>query len=103
MQLSMNDRRMNREDARHYLTAKIDHQRRRVDFSNIDRDHLVEDATFRLRWLDCAPEGALFCVAPLQDKAGIPCGTAWSENVGPCKALREARTARGISGYRVLV
>lgn len=92
-------RQTDREAARAYLLAKIESQERLLadphGFSSIDPHYLIEDARWRLRWLDCAPEGARFCLAPMQDKQGVPMGGAWSENLGPCKALREAYAARG--------
>lgn len=94
------DTRKTREEAREALTAKIEHERRCMAdpqlFATIDPSYLIQDAEWRLRWINCAPEGARHCVAPLQDKNGVPMGTAWSEDVGPCKALREARAARGL-------
>jgi len=88
-----------REAARRYLVAKIAGQRRIIAdpraFTSYDPAWIIADAEQRLRWLDCAPEGARFCLAPFQDKNGVPMGSAWRENLGPCKALREAYAARG--------
>lgn len=47
------------------------------------------------RYAHCAPAGARFIPAPLMDFQHVSCGQATSMNVGPCKALREARMARG--------
>jgi hypothetical protein len=44
-----------------------------------------------LRWMDCAPKGATFYLAPLQDKDGIPCGmntTAGTPSVMTNKLVR---------------
>jgi len=96
-----------REDARELLTAKIAHERRCLadphSFSTIDPNYIIADAEWRLRWIDCAPNGANHQVAPMQDKRGVPMGEARNENIGPCEALRNARVARGlhpISGLR---
>lgn len=94
------DTRMTRDEARSALVSKIAREHKHLAdpraFSTIDPNYLIRDAEFRLRWIDCAPEGARYCVAPLQDKNGVPMGGTWSENLGACKALREARTARGL-------
>lgn len=94
-----NDRSLSREQARTYLQDKIDRERRQLadpsGFSTIDPNWIIEDAEWRLRWLDCAPEGAWHVVAPLQDKAGVPMGLTRSENLGPNQALRDARIAHG--------
>lgn len=88
-----------RETARAKLTAKIASQQRLLAdphaFATIDPNYIIADAEFRLRWIDCAPEGANHCLAPMQDKRGVPMGGVFNENVGPCKNLREARIARG--------
>lgn len=83
-----------REAARAILTARV----AAPDplFSTIDPSYLRDWAADRLRWIDCAPEGANHFVAPMQDKEGVPMGTTWSENVGVCAALRDARAARGL-------
>lgn len=86
---------IDRETARETLTRKVNAPA--PIFATIDPDYLREDAAFRLRWIDCAPEGAWHLPAPLMDKTGTPMGTAWSENVGPCQALRDARAARGLN------
>ena len=97
------DTRKDREAARVALLAKIDHLTRSLtdpkSFATIDPNYLIEDAAFRLRWIDCAPAGARHCVAPLQDKNGVPMGAAWNENVGPCEELRKARAARGLHPF----
>lgn len=89
-----------RDEARSYLTLKIEHQRLiQADaraFTTIDPQYLIDHAEWCLRWMDCAPEGARHFVAPLQDKDGRPCGANFSENVGPSKAMREAWIARGL-------
>lgn len=94
MSEEMRDTRKDRETAREVLTRKV--SARDPLFATIDPSYLRADAENRLRWIDCAPDGARHCVAPLQDKQGIPMGGTWSENVGPSKALREARLARGL-------
>jgi hypothetical protein len=92
-----------REKARERLTVKIADERRRLadplGFSTVDPIYLIVDAEWRLRWLDCAPEGANHIVAPMQDKRGVPMGDCWNENVGPCAALRDARRARGLDPF----
>jgi hypothetical protein len=92
-----------REDARRMLAAKIERARRHLAdpraFATIDPHYIIADAEWRLRWLACAPDGANHCVAPLQDKRGVPMGTAWDENVGPSQALRDARAARGLNPF----
>lgn len=89
-----------REDAREKLIAKIKHQNEILRdphaFSTIDPHYLIDDALFRLRWIDCAPEGANHIVAPMQGKSGIPCDSYNDrEDVGPNQALREARIRHG--------
>lgn len=71
----------------------------RKPFITHDPGELVSDAEWRLRWIDCAPEGANFLLAPLQDKRGVPCGDAYREDVGPGIALREARSRRGLCPF----
>lgn len=92
-----------RESARAQLQVKIAHQRKSLadpqPFSTIDPNYLIADAEWRLRWIDCAPEGANHLIAPMQDKSGVPMGCNWNENVGPCAALREARIARGLNPF----
>jgi hypothetical protein len=103
-----------REDARAKLTEKIADQTRLRDaieaeshllpqlrrtFTTIDPNYLIADAEWRLRWIDCAPEGANHIVAPMQDKNGVPMGGVYDENVGPCQALRDARSARGLNPF----
>lgn len=92
-----------RETARAKLVTKIESLERQIAdphaFATIDPHYLIADAKHRLRWLDCAPEGANHCIAPLQDKRGVPMGTARDENVGPCEALRNARARRGINPF----
>jgi hypothetical protein len=89
-----------REAAREILTRKIEGQRRILadpnGFATVDPNYLIEDAEFRLRWIDCAPEGANHLVAPMQDKRGVPMGGVFNENLGPNRELREARIARGL-------
>lgn len=100
-----------REEARAKLLEKVASQTRiaeamererhlpaalRRTFTTIEPAYLINDAIWRLRWIDCAPEGANFLLAPMQDKRGVPMGTAHSELVGPCQAVREARAARGL-------
>lgn len=92
-------RKTDREEARAYLVKKIEREEAILAdpraFVTISPHHIIEDAKWRLRWIDCAPEGARFGLAPLQDKNGIPCGGTWDENVGPNQAMRAARLAHG--------
>jgi len=67
----------------------------RKAFTTIDPNFIIDHCEHVLRWINCAPAGANFSMAPLQDKRGVPCGDAWSENIGPSKAVRERRVARG--------
>lgn len=97
-----------REEARAILTTKIESERRALadprSFSTTPPAYLIADAEWRLRWIDCAPEGANHQCAPLQDKRGVPMGGVYDENVGPNEALRNARIARGrhpISGAEI--
>lgn len=90
-----------RDDARERLVAKVENYRRAVadprHFATVDPQIILDDAEWRLRWLDCAPDGANHQLAPMQDKTGTPMGMAFGENVGPCRALRDAierRTGR---------
>lgn len=99
-----------RETAREKLTAKLEREQRllakieeerklpascRTTFTTFSPNWIIEDAEWRLRWLDCAPEGANHQLAPLQDKNGVPMGGVYNENVGPGEALRNARAAHG--------
>lgn len=99
----MNPQYNDRETARAFLTATIERQRRILAdpraFTNIDPNYLIEVAEFRLRWIDCAPEGANHLLAPMQDKRGVPMGGVHDENVGPGQALREARAKRGLNPF----
>lgn len=92
-----------RETARDQLTRKIESQRRLLadpyGFSTYDPNWIIEDAEWRLRWIDCAPDGANHIMAPLQDKRGVPMGDAWQEDVGPNQALRAARVKRGLNPF----
>lgn len=93
------DNRVDRETAREILFQKIAYERKRLAdpraFSTFNPNWVIEDAEWRLRWIDCAPDGARHGIAPLMDKRGIPCGGFNDENVGPCQALRDARLALG--------
>lgn len=84
---------IDREAAREILTHKVN----AADpvWSTIDPAFIRNDAAWRLRWIDCAPEGANHQCAPLQDKRGIPMGGNYNENIGPNAAVRKARAARG--------
>lgn len=100
--------RTDRETARVKLAQKIESQRKALEdkflFTTIDPNYLIADAEHRLRWIDCAPEGANHLMAPMQGKDGIPMSGNMNENVGACKALRDARSARGLdpnSGLRI--
>jgi hypothetical protein len=88
-----------REMARAYLEDKIERERRLLadprGFSTIDPHYLIEDAEWRLRWIDCAPDGANHILAPFQDKRGVPMGGVENENLGANQELRAARAARG--------
>jgi hypothetical protein len=92
-----------RETARRKLLDKIASQNAGLGDSRyrstIDPHFLIEDANWRLRWIDCAPEGANHQLAPLQDKQGVPCGGCWNENVGPNQSLRNARAARNLNPF----
>src|SRR5262245_6168042 len=83
-----------RESARLILHAKVTAPP--PLFSTIDPAIITADAEWRLRWIDCAPEGARHGVAPMQDKQGVPCGTCFSENMGPTRDLRDARIRHGL-------
>lgn len=112
--LEAQPRHCDREYARRALTEKIAGQTRLRDaieaerellpsmrrtFTTIDPTYLIEDAEWRLRWIDCAPAGANHLLAPMQDKRGVPLGTHFNENVGPCQALRDAYAARGLCPF----
>lgn len=93
----MQARILSREEAREILTRKV--AAKPPDFSTYPWDAIVEDARWKLRWIDCAPDGARHQAAPMQDKQGVPCGDCWDENVGPGQALREARIRRGLNPF----
>lgn len=79
-----------REAARVILRQKLDAPR--PEFSTYDPDFIRDDAAFRLRWIDCAPEGANHQTAPFQDKTGTPMGGTFYETVEcPPKSVRERR------------
>lgn len=104
MPVDTQDTRKSRDEAREILTDKVASMRHAIEtnqFSTIPPQALIDDAEHRLRWIDCAPEGARHCVAPLQDKAGVPMGTTWREGPtnAPGKALRQARIARGLHPF----
>lgn len=90
-----------RETARRTLIEKIAAALRQLadprGFSTFSPHWLIEDAEWRLRWIDCAPEGANHQCAPLQDKHGVPMGGIYNENIGPNQALRAARAAHGLN------
>lgn len=90
---------IDRETARRSLTDKVAHYTRAMSdprhFSTVDPAFIRDDAAFRLRWIDCAPDGANHQTAPLADKRGTPMGYAIDENVGACQTLRAARARRG--------
>lgn len=100
-----------REEARAILTTKIESERRLqieiergTGFATTPPAYLIADAEWRLRWIDCAPEGANHQCAPLQDKRGVPMGGVYNENLGASQAVRDARVERGrdpISGQKV--
>lgn len=102
-----------REQARATLLTKVESCRvheadqllpayARKHFCTYDPKAMREDAEFRLRWLDCAPEGARFVTAPLMDKQGTPLGMNNDENIGPGKAMREAYARRGFDWQNAL-
>lgn len=43
-------------------------------FTTTNPNFIISHCEKVLRWLNCAPEGATFYLAPLQDKDGTPCG-----------------------------
>jgi hypothetical protein len=90
---------LDRERARAILKGKIEAEKRILAdpyaFTTISPQYIIDDAEWRLRWIDCAPAGARYLLAPMQDKTGTPMGSVWDENLGPCLALREAYVARG--------
>jgi hypothetical protein len=92
-----------REACRAYLTDTAARMRANAEdpshFATVDPRIIADHCERVLRTLDCAPDGARFQLAPMQDKAGVPCGTAWNENVGPGQALRAARAKRGLLPY----
>lgn len=74
--------------------------RRQLDHC-IGNDWLAEHRAYYQhvrRWMDCAPDGALFLIAPFMGLDGTP--FVGQVAVGPQgrydKSLREARTARGL-------
>lgn len=93
------DRFIPREEARRVLTAKVAMYRHFADdpkhFATMPDEFILADAEFRLRWIDCAPEGANHQTAPMMDKTGRPMGMAFDENIGPGRALREAHARKG--------
>lgn len=97
---SENDRSMTLREARkHYAEGLLSQYKSLEDprsFSTYSRTDLIAFYIDRLRWIECAPEGAWFIVAPMQDKHGVPCGTEFRENIGPGPALRKARIRRGL-------
>jgi hypothetical protein len=92
-------RHTDREAARATLTAKAERYERAVNdpkhFATIPPQVILEDTLWRLRWIDCAPEGANHQTAPMQDKNGTPMGMVFSENIGPSKASRDSMANRG--------
>ena len=96
---SENDRSMGLQEARkHYARGLLSQYESFEDphaFSTYSRTDLIRFFIDRLRWIECAPEGAWFTVAPMQDKRGVPCGLDYRENLGPSKALRAARVRHG--------
>jgi hypothetical protein len=97
---SEDDRSMTLREARkHYASGLLREYKSLEDpraFSTFSRTDLIAFYIERLRWIECAPEGAWFTVAPMQDKRGVPCGVAYLEDVGPGRALREARVRFGV-------
>jgi hypothetical protein len=94
---------IDRESARKTLEKKVAAYTKAIDdpnhFSTVDPRFILDDAVFRLRWIDCAPEGANHQTAPLADKTGTPMGGVFDENVGPGRAMREAwDRKRGYTG-----
>lgn len=104
---SKDDRSLTLQGARkHYAQGLLSQYKSLEDphaFSTYSRTDLIAFYIERLRWIECAPEGAWFTVAPMQDKLGVPCGTTYHEDVGPGQALRKARIRIGVhplSGQR---
>lgn len=87
-------RHTDREQARDILTRKIESSHKLIadpqGFSTYSPHELIRDAEFRLRWIDCAPEGANHLVAPLQGAYGVPMGASAGYEVGPGEGMRAA-------------
>lgn len=91
-----------REAVRSYLEREI--ARPAPEFSTYDPEWIRRYQRHALSFLDCAPAGATFIVAPLAGWNGKPqnfnTGENWKEIAGPagfaCKAIREARAGRGL-------
>ena len=87
-----------RETAREYRKQEI--ARPDPIFSTYDPEWIRGFHKEALKWIDCAPEGANHILAPLQGKDGRPCNV-WenNENIGPNRAMREARAVRGLNPF----
>lgn len=100
---SENDRSLTLREARKYYAEGLLSQYKSLEdprsFSTYSRTELIAFYIDRLRWIECAPEGAWFIVAPMQGKDGVPCGLIRDENVGPSKALRRARIRHGVHPF----
>jgi hypothetical protein len=92
----------NREQAREYLTdtaARMRAAELRGDFCTFPRSSVYLHCEHVLRWIDCAPAGARFQLAPMQDKRGESMGMHFDENIGPNVHLRNARAKRGLCPF----
>lgn len=106
-------RRPTREEARATFARNAEHYRdierqlndttipwHRKPFITIDPGFLAQYAEDCLRWIDCAPAGALHLVAPLCGLDGTPMG---DRRVGlaveACENMRAARQRRGMHPF----
>lgn len=104
---SENDRSSDLRGARkHYAQGLLTQYESLEDplaFCTYSRTDLIAFYIDRLRWIECAPEGAWFQVAPMMDKRGVSCGTDYSEDVGPSQGLRAALARRGRNPFTLAV
>lgn len=90
-----------RGEVRLWLQAEI--SRPEPSFSSYDPKWIKRYQRHVLRWLGCAPAGAVFLIAPLVGWDGKPpnfsTGEGFKDPAGPsgyvCKNVREARARRG--------
>lgn len=98
---SKDDRSMTLSGARKHYAEGLAREYRALEdprsFSTFSRTDLIAFYIENLRWIECAPEGAWFTVAPMQDKQGVPCGTAYDEAMGAGRGLRNARIRAGVN------